>query len=331
MKIVPEKIDSVLVIGLSCIGDMLLASCALWNLRLHLPKAHFTVWVGPRALAAVEEDPMWDEVSLYDRKKDFSGFFGRLKAVRKVRKGRFDLIIDLRSGAMPLFSGARYRPLWGIRELRLPKTIHEAERNLYAVMTLGVPVRTRQLRFYIPEKERVWVAENVAPKIGDKRFALLNPGAAWPREKRWPVERFGEFGKRLLEDNLLLGVIGYTEAEQEAAQRICRFIGEKAMPLHGKTGLGRLAALLEEADLFVTNDTGPLHLASAVGTPTVGIYGPTRPERYGPWGNRHRVVFPDLPCAPCGDIRRCPRDPEKCLSFLPVGKVLEASRELLGL
>jgi len=96
------------------------------------------------------------------------------------------------------------------------------------------------------------------------------------------VERFAELGKRLLDDNVFVGVIGYTEAEQEAAERICRIIGEGALPLYGKKGLGRLAALLEKADLFVTNDTGPLHLASAVGTPTVGIYGPTSPDRYGP-------------------------------------------------
>ena len=121
MRVDPEKVDRALVIGLSCLGDMLLASGALWNLRLFLPGAHFKIMVGPRAVEAVRHDPMWQEVEVYHRQRDYPGPWGRLKVISRIRAFRPDLIVDLRSGLNPLFSGARYAPLWGLKELSFPR------------------------------------------------------------------------------------------------------------------------------------------------------------------------------------------------------------------
>jgi len=151
LRIDSEKIERVLVIGLSCVGDTILSSAALWNLRRYLPRAHFTILAGARAVQVLEHDPLWDRVEEYRREK---GPRGRLASVRTVRSYPHDLLIDLRSSAMPLFSGARYRPLWGSRELFLPQKMHEAERNIWCMTTLGVPVYSRRLRFFIPEETR---------------------------------------------------------------------------------------------------------------------------------------------------------------------------------
>ncbi len=269
-------------------GDTVLSTAALWNLRRYLPDAHFTILAGPAAFPVLELDPLWDRVEEYRREK---GPRGRLTSVRTVRSYPHDLLIDLRSSAMPLFSGARYRPLWGLRELFLSKDMHETERNIWCMTTLGVPVYSRRLRFFIPEETREEAGKVMGSRGKDSPWILLNPGAGG-KNKIWPLENFVELGFRLVDTlGVNLGVTGYSETEQEAAARICREIGnERCGNFSGKHHITRLGALVERSILFVSNDTGPLHVASAVGTPSVGLYLPQHLSRFGPWGNIHRCL-----------------------------------------
>jgi heptosyltransferase-2 len=336
MKLDPSKIKKVLVIGLSCIGDMLLTTGALSNLRSYLDKdTSFTLWVPPRAVPAVEDDPLWNTVEPYDRGGVYSGFKGRLRAIKKIRRGRYDLVIDLRATLLPLFSGARYAPLVGLRESFLPKKIHEAERNLNVMGQLGVPVLCRNLRFHITSDSRNYISARF-PKIMDHRrdvpFVIFNPGGnCGPPSKCWPASSFAELGKKLVSKyNAMIGVIGYSPEEEILAGKILDGLAENnRLDMSGSSmELGRLAAAMEKADLFVTNDTGTIHLASAVGLPTVGLYGPSRPERYGPWCNRHRIVVPDLPCAPCRG-GECSSGLQDCMSAISVNNVFSACEQLL--
>lgn len=326
MKIDPNRVEKVLVIGLSCMGDMFLASSALWNLREFLPRARFTLWVGPRALSAVEGDPFWDEIEPYDRSGEFAGFAGRIRAIRKMRKVGYDLIIDLRSSLLPLVSGCRYAPLWGWHELWLSKNLHEAERNLLIVSSLGVPLKTRCLRYHIPEEEAGFFQRTVAERLEEKRLVIFNPGGATPT-KSWPVDSFSELGRRLLASGAFkVGVLGYSPREADIARAILSDLKEGGLDLSGPLRLGKVASCLKQADLMVSNDSGLLHLASAVGTPTVGIFPPGNVNRYGPWQTRHRIVAPK-PCkARCHEIRCNDR---RCLGTLPVSIVEEACRSLL--
>lgn len=329
MRIDHNKIERVLVIGLSCLGDMVMASAALWNLRLFLPNAEFTLWVGPRALAAFSEDPMWNKIRAYDRGGEFSGFRGRLRAIKLMRQGKYDLVVDLRATVMPLFSGARYAPLWGLREVFLPKTLHEAERTLQALTSLGVPIRIRQLRFFVPSETKEMVKTKYKDELKDRKLVIFNPGANWP-PKRWPVEGFVSLGRRLISEyGAAIGVIGYSEEERALGMEVLKGLQDgDALDLTGKVSLSELGALLGMASLFVTNDTGTLHIGSAVGVPVVGLYGPSSPERYGPWGTRHRVVAPSLPCAPCVG-KECAYGDFACMQKIDVEEVFKACVELL--
>lgn len=304
MKLEPEKIQRVFVIGLSCLGDMLLASAALWNLRLFLPKARFSLWVGPRAVAAVENDPLWDEVRTYDRNRDYPGVAGRLKFIREIREYRPDLIVDLRSGLNPIFSRAKYAPLWGWREFKLPRDMHEAERNLVAMASLGVPIRVRHLRFHILQAERE-AAGNRIRSLGHRKLMAINPGGN-AKENRWSEDRYKELAHYLNSKyGAVIGVIGHREDERRIALEILQELGSEGLDLTTCRSLGEMAAVLEKADLFVTNDTGPMHLASALSIPTVGIFRKINLNRFGPWGNPHRTVFPQPRCEayPSGDSR----------------------------
>ncbi|MCX7828540.1 MAG: glycosyltransferase family 9 protein [Thermanaerothrix sp.] len=321
MRIDPSRVQRVLVIGLSCLGDMLLASAALWNLRLFLPKSDFTILVGPRALEAVKEDPMWNRVVVYDRQRDFPGIVGRWRFISYMRSFSPDLVVDLRSGLNPLFSGARYAPLWGIRELMLPKGLHEAERNLWCMSTLGVPLVTRGMRFYITPKAH---REAEAVLGGRSPVVVLNPGAN-SRFNRWPVDGFLSVARWLAGRGLYVGVIGKSQDEMVLGETILSGVGDRGVDLRSLPSLGVLGAVISRASLFVSNDTGPLHLASAVGTPTVGIY--ARRDlalRYGPWGNRHVCVLPTEDPADEADGSRL-----EALKSIGVDSVLEACSRVL--
>ena len=314
MKIDQKAIKRVLVIGLSCLGDMLLASAALWNLRLYLKEAHFTLWVGPRALGAVEGDPLWDEVVPYDRQGEYAGLRGRAKAIRRMREGRYDLIVDLRSTMMPLLSGARFAPLWGFKGVFAPRGVHEAERNIAAVASLGVPIAIRRLRFYVPQSSRDAADELLGPALKSRLLVVLNPSGSIP-EKRWPIERFCHLGLRLVERyGAAVGVLGYLEREIELAKAILEVLGEDGIDLTGRHSLPVVGAFLERSALFVTNDTGTLHMASALMVPTVGIYLLRNTARFGPWGGPHVVV-----ASLRDDVRE-----------IPLEQVVEACDFLLG-
>ncbi|HAA47243.1 MAG TPA: glycosyltransferase family 9 protein [Synergistaceae bacterium] len=329
MKIDPQKIQKVAVLGLSCLGDMLLASAALWNLRRFLPEARFVLWVGPVSRVVVDGDPLWDEVRTYDRSKEYKGLAGRLKIIRELRKEGFDLVIDLRSSLLPIFSGCRYKPLWGAREVLLPKRMHEAERNIYAMSTLGVPVFSRQLRFYIPERDRLEALRTLRERAAKRMFVMMNPGSRNPK-KRLPHRLCVELGKRLIkEHSAVVGLMGYAPEEEAAARAIAAELETDVVDLSGKQRLSLTAAFMEQAKLFVTGDTAALHVASALGTPTVGVYGPSRPDRYGPWGNRHRVVLAPFDCAPCNDKGCVKGEVFRCLEHVKPDSVYETCMELL--
>lgn len=288
MKIDPSRAKRVLVLGLSCVGDMMLATAALWNLRRFLPTAHFTILAPPSARQVLEEDPLWDVVGEYKREK---GLWGRIASVKMVRSIPHDLLIDLRSSAMPLFCGARYAPLWGLREMFLPKTMHEAERNIWCMQTLGVPIYSRGLRFFVPPAVRESVRAELASRGNASHWIFFNPGSK-TLSKNWPPGHFTSLAKKMLDDTGgNIGIIGYTSYEREIAAQICGDVASRrCVDFSGPYPITRLGALLERAVLFVSNDSGPLHIASAVGTPTVGLYRARNLPRFGPWGTRHRSL-----------------------------------------
>ena len=292
MKLNPQKIQRVLVIGLSCVGDMILATAALWNLRRFLPAAHFTILASPQAMQVLEGDPLWDTVAEYKREK---GFWGRIASAKMIRAITHDLLIDLRSSAMPLVCGARYAPLWGLRELFMSKKTHEAERNLWCMQTIGVPVYSRRLRFYVAPVFREEAAL-LLEEASKGPWVLFNPGSNC-MTKNWPPSHFIELARIFLnKTDFNIGVVGYSLYEQEIATQICGNVSSyRCVNFSGPYPMGRLGALLERASLFVTNDTGPLHVASAIGTPTVGFYLAENLPRFGPWCNIHRSLIPSPP------------------------------------
>jgi heptosyltransferase-2 len=163
------------------------------------------------------------------------------------------------------------------------------------------------------------------PARGARRV-VLQPGAAYGPAKRWPAERFGEVGATMVAEGHDVAVVG-SAADREVVARV-RASAPGLLDLSGSTSIGMLAALLESANLLITNDTGPMHLAAAVGTRCLALFGSTSPDWTRPHGSGHVVARHPVACAPCF-LRRCPIG-APCFDGLAAAAVLERARALLA-
>ena len=162
---------------------------------------------------------------------------------------------------------------------------------------------------------------------GERRFALINPGAAWPN-KRWPADRYGEVAAFLSEVRRLRSIVLWGPGEESLARAVADASAGSAR-VAPPTSLRDLLALSRAASLMVSGDTGPLHVAAAAGTPVVSIFGPTDPNRNGPWSPEDVSVSRFGSCA-CHYERRCLQPEAWCLDDLPVSEVTAAIQQRLG-
>jgi ADP-heptose:LPS heptosyltransferase len=194
--------------------------------------------------------------------------------------------------------------------------------NLGLLESLGMS--TREAEFRLEAERSAAVRETVRAAGG--RFALLNTGAAWPN-KRWPAPRLAELARLLRERHGMRSVVLWGPGERALADEVVA-AADGAAVLAPATTIADVAALAGAAAVMVSGDTGPTHIASAVGTPLVGIYGPTRPERNGPLGAADETVSRAAVCQ-CHHLRQC-RLERMCLLDIGVGEVLEAVERRLA-
>jgi heptosyltransferase-2 len=206
---------------------------------------------------------------------------------------------------------------------------HQVEYYLHLVRSLGFEAVRGVPALQVP-RERIPEAKTILDSVGggDGPCVGMSPGAQYGSAKEWFPERFGELGRKIRQELggrlLILGSAG----DRAAAARICAAAGEGVLDLTGKTTLGQAMALIARCRVFVTNDSGLMHVAAALGVPLVAIFGSTDPSRTGPLGGRSRVIYKSVPCAPCLKPR-CPRQRE-CMEAISVEEVFEAVRELWG-
>ncbi len=247
---------------------------------------------------------------------------GELRTLfRNLRAEKFDYAIDLqgllRSGLMTRATGAPVR--LGFAEAREGSTmfythtvvggkdIHAVDRYLKAPAFLGCDVS--KVRFPFPPVER-------SPDIlspGPGTYAVMSPGARKP-VNRWPADRFGQLAAMLPLKSIVVGSRG----DIKLAESVVRASKGKALSIAGKTDLRGLIGVIRGARLMVTNDTGPMHIAAAVGVPVFALFGPANPVRTGPYGDGHTVIRKKIECSPC--YRRTCKAP-RCMEMITVKEV----------
>ncbi len=339
----PDSIESILIVRLSALGDVIHCLPALAALRELYPDARIDWVVESLGASVLEGHPDLNEVVRLPR-KEWSRRMKRLqewprildevsRTRSRLRTARYDLVIDfqgnLRSRAVALTAAGRYRVGHHPTELKeygwlvpgnSPRSaagrVHRVEKNLHIVRSLGWHGETPlgRLPDVTPERHHI---EN---ELGDdeERRVLLHPFAsAFGRFKEWPHARYAELAQNLAEDGHRV-LISWGPGDQQRAQEIVDRSAGACELAPATPSMRHLIALLQSCDLLVAADTGPLHLAATSGVPVVALFGPKDPALYGPWSHRRDVLRSDVPCSPC-TLRRC--DHAICMQTIGVERV----------
>jgi heptosyltransferase I len=338
----------ILLIKLSALGDVIQTLPTLEAIRAAYPQADITWLVEEAAAPILELHPALDSLVVSRRRSWLAaGQQGSLytawqefrQVVQSIRQRPYDLVID--------FQGLLKSAFW-TRLARSPRKIgfdrtreysylplterlppydpdeHAVRRYLRVARYLGAAAESIRFRLALPngvgeDLDYLW-SEKTGPLI------VMHPGTRWP-SKHWPPENFAFLADALRHARQARVVFTGSPADRPLIAGIRSCMSTSAEDLSGRTDLKALTRLFYQADAAVTTDTGPMHLAAAVGTPVVAVFGPTAPWRTGPFGPQHRVIRTNLPCSPCFQ-RHCLK-PE-CLTGLAVDQVLAAVGEILN-
>jgi heptosyltransferase-1 len=334
---------NILIVKLSAIGDVIHALPVAQALKATFPQARLSWVVERAAFELVANHPYIDEVILFEkvRCRSLTGMALYLPVLlRGLRRRRFDLALDLqgllKSGLIAYLSGAPERLVCcNARELsdRLSRRIcgpnqhgHIVERYLDVVRALGGTVTAVDFGIRFSDAE-VQSAQAILADHGwqGKPYIALIPGANWPN-KRWPTGYFAQLAELLYQQGITSLITGGPD-DVALAEEINDAANVPVLNLTGQTSLKQLAWVLQKARVTVGGDTGPMHLAVAVGTPTVALMGPTDINRNGPYGKGHQALVTARSCAGCWR-RKCEQQLD-CLAAVPVEEVYQAALKLL--
>ncbi len=313
---------NLLVVTLSNLGDVIMTTPVMMELLRRFPQAKLTVVVGPRAKCVVEKSPDIHRIVVYDKKADL---FSKVRFLQELRREKYDGVVDLRNTAIPfLVSSKKRSPLF-----RKYTKVNMRERHLEILEMMGMkPGDPPRFRFFDQADEAACfeklAAGGISPKGG---WILVAPGAA-SEKKRWPVENFREVIRNLAaqtgKEIFLIGA----QNEMLIAAAAAKEMPGTVFNFCGSMSLAETAALISRAGLVIANDSAIMHLGFELGTPTVGVFGPTDHARYGHTGQAFRIASEDGMACPCKS-QQLPYAARSCFHGLSPEKVLVCATELL--
>ncbi len=337
--------SNILIVKLSAIGDVIHALPVAPALKKQFPQARITWVVEKTAYDLLVNNPYIDELILFEKTKykTLSGFVGHApRFINNLRKLHFDLAIDLqglfKSSIISFLSGATTRLVYEnsregshllSRRIVGPHAAgHVVDRYLDVVRALGCQIEETVFPIVVTEREAVQ-ARNIMTHAGlpeGTPYIVLALGANWPN-KIWPAEYFAELCDCMQESGIAVPVIVGGPGDQPLQDRLVAKVQIPPISLVGKTTLKQLAFVIKNAQAFIGGDTGPMHLAAALATPTIALMGPTDAVRNGPYGQGHKALITAHECAGCWR-RKCPGDKD-CLAGIGVNTVYQALQEIM--
>ncbi len=350
---------NILIVKTSAIGDVTHTMPALHCLRNHFPEAHITWLVEEAASDLIIGHKAVNRVLISKRQKwvkEFRGGAWRSSLdnarafVRQLREREYDLVIDfqglLKSGIWVWLSRGKKRVGFGrgmqhaecsyiFLNKKVPAVdmeIHALDRELLLLEAVDVPCKEVVYDFPITESHRLKMYQLLADagyKKDQQALIAINPETKW-ETKLWYNDRFADVADCLAAKDIFVVFTGGA-ADSGTIQEVQENMTGSSLDLSGKSSLKELAALYELASVVISTDTGPMHIAAAVGTPVVALFGPTAPWRTGPHGDGHHVLRHAMPCSPCFK-RQCllgDEDVKKCMKTIAVSQVVDAAFTLL--
>lgn len=342
------------MVRLSSVGDVIFALPALETLRAHRPHAHIAWIVEDRAADILIDHPALDELIIMPRRtwrearRRGASRFDVVRRMRRfgreIRSRRFDTVFDfqgnLKSGLVTRATRAKKRfgfhrkdcrePNWLFTNRRLPsmeRVLHKVERDLLLLTLAGIPWEYRRPRLALPDPMRREVRDLTKAVTGDGPLVILNPGtSAWFPSKRWPLAAWAALSDRLQANRQLRVALNLGPDEMDMGQSIQDLATRPIHVLPVLEGMRRVACLMDEADLVIGGDTGPVHLASALGRKVLALFGPYDPRLYYPYQHPERALYHALPCSPCR-YRSCPG--RQCMAAITPEEVFTRAEALL--
>ena len=335
---IPKRI---LVVKLDHLGDVILATPVFSNLRRAYPNAELHALTGTWSRVVLERHPDVNKVLVYNspvfsRTAGSSSLKQTFQLYQQLRRQKYDIVVELRGDWRTVgFALLRLTPYRLSRAaLQIANKLgaarfsgtHETARHLDVLKHAGIPVPVQTATFFVTAEDEKWASHFLAEyEINSQSLLVaIHPGSPIPL-KRWFPERYAELADRLIAQkraNVLF--VGVTDEIPIISEIQERMRGD-SLNIAGKTDLIQLASILHACTMFIGNDSGPMHLAAAVGTPTIGLYGPGDPTRFGPIGAACQTIRGKLDC-PCVGTT-CRFGKEGCMSDIHVSDVLRGLEE----
>lgn len=337
MKLDKSKIKKILVIKFGGIGDILLTTPIFPNIKSYFPESEINVLTLRHSRDILIDNPYINRAFTYDPKEDKSWCL-----IKNIRKQKYDLVIDLfgnpRTALITFLSSAKYRfgfkfrgrnYAYNIKTMGRGGIVHNVEFNLDALRALEIPILTKNLYLNVnvvhKEFAEDFISEN---KISDKKIIGISKTGGW-ESKRYKVKDYIELMNKINEKYDINFLIFWgNKKELEDCEVIKSSITKKNAYIIPESPIRYLGAIIKRCDLVIGNDSGPLHIAVAMGVPTLGIYGPTNPKLQGPYGdNNLSIVNEKLECLYC-NLLDC-NIGNICMTELSKKKILEKTEELI--
>ncbi|MGA8164565.1 MAG: lipopolysaccharide heptosyltransferase II [Waddliaceae bacterium] len=342
----PKKTPQNIVVRLpNWLGDLVMATPVLADLRVHYPGASITAMCQASICPLISRDPNIDEILCFQRPSGWLHRKRHLEIIEPLRQGNYDLGILLTnsfSSAWWFWRGhvqnrLGYAGHFRRRLLNKAIAFHEKREIQHLVITykellhpLGIPVSDTPPWLYLAEREKEDAVEllsryNIA--YGRHTIIGINPGAAFGSAKCWPPDRFEKLTRRLLNDKNTYILYFGDQAGAPLVNDICKNMPDRVVNLSGKTSLRELMTLIQCCSVFLTNDSGPMHIAAALHIPLLALFGSTNEVKTGPFPKGH-VIHKHVECSPC--YRRiCPID-FRCMKKIDVDEVYQKLMSILG-
>lgn len=351
-KMTLRNINRIAIIKLRNIGDTLLSTPAVRHLRNTFPDAHITIFVGEGTEQMVENNTAIDEIIVVRRSLNNVSLCQKIYRVLepywKIFTGNYDLVLDYTTGdrASYLTALSRAKTRAAFKTIKSensfwkskiythfielpPFPTHEVVRHLKLLEAIGISTTKLPLELNPSDESLDWAEKQIA-REPNQLVIHFHPVARW-LFKCWDDHFAAELIQKLV-DSLHAKVVITSSLEPKEMERIDRILSianRSTLNLTGKTSLIQTSAISKKSDLFVGVDTAPMHMAAAVGTPVVCLFGPSGVETWCPWGNRAKVLYHGCPCNQSG-IKDCPHDSIRtCLKSITVDEVYQAIIDLL--
>ena len=343
-----------LIIKMVGMGDAVMALTVVDCLKREMPNSKIIALTTPITAGIWEKQPCFNKVIDYDILGDQKGIYSLIKLVCRLRKEQIDCVIDFEpyvriTAMLSMFTGAAqrigfyygnsYRKNAFTDPVELNPKVHRMKAHMALLAPLGIQMEIHSLKpLHVTEEDRVilrqWLRNNEIHN--GNRIVVIHPGSGERgKTRRWPEESFIELTNLLLKNSDSIVIVCGSEKEKSLTDSICSNVSsDRAMSVAGELSIRTLAALLCQTDLFIGNDTGPMHLSAAMGTPTIGLFGPETPVRYGPFGGKNINFYGSVPCSPCisihlGQVPDCHQQRPICMAEIKPNDVWKGAQKIL--